>query len=250
MEGLKKFNRIYRIISAIYGIALYITMVILIWNLYFSRNQTPPVYTKEVIDKYMGYIGIPLIIFLLIVIAGIITHVIEDYKEPKPKIDNIYLRSKSAYNKYKTLDKNDQKEFSNIKRNFLILVGICGVILIISLVMIVCFCLTHKFETTKMNEQVIDIAAHILPFFGLIIIDIFVYLVLFKKIATQFIDNVNSKVKGLVKSKKKNMKVIWIIRGVILVTAIAFIVIGIVGGGFEDVFSKATKICTECIGLG
>ncbi len=36
----------------------------------------------------------------------------------------------------------------------------------------------------------------------------------------------------------------------ISVIAVAFIVIGICGGGMADVLSKAIKICTECIGLG
>ncbi|MBQ9779971.1 MAG: hypothetical protein IJW00_09060 [Clostridia bacterium] len=43
---------------------------------------------------------------------------------------------------------------------------------------------------------------------------------------------------------------VWVIRGVILVVALAFIVLGIINGGMEDVLQKAIRICTECIGLG
>ena len=41
-----------------------------------------------------------------------------------------------------------------------------------------------------------------------------------------------------------------IIRAVLLVIAVVFMIIGIFNGSLEDVFIKATNICTECIGLG
>ena len=43
---------------------------------------------------------------------------------------------------------------------------------------------------------------------------------------------------------------LWTTRGIVLVAAITFIVVGIVNGGASDVFIKAINICTECIGLG
>ncbi len=41
-----------------------------------------------------------------------------------------------------------------------------------------------------------------------------------------------------------------IARTVILLIAVAFIIAGIFNGSILDVFVKASKICTECIGLG
>lgn len=43
---------------------------------------------------------------------------------------------------------------------------------------------------------------------------------------------------------------LWIVRGVVLLVALVFIVLGIINGGMEDVLQKAIRICTECIGLG
>ena len=45
-------------------------------------------------------------------------------------------------------------------------------------------------------------------------------------------------------------KLIWSIRIAFIVAAIALIIAGILNGGMADVLSKATNICTECIGLG
>ena len=41
-----------------------------------------------------------------------------------------------------------------------------------------------------------------------------------------------------------------IIRIAVILLAIILIIIGIFNGSFNDVFIKASKICTECIGLG
>ncbi len=41
-----------------------------------------------------------------------------------------------------------------------------------------------------------------------------------------------------------------IVRSVIFLLAVIFIIIGILNGSCYDVFVKAAKICTECIGLG
>ena len=43
---------------------------------------------------------------------------------------------------------------------------------------------------------------------------------------------------------------VWILRGSIVAAAVAFVVVGIINGGMNDVFTKAVAICTECIGLG
>ena len=40
------------------------------------------------------------------------------------------------------------------------------------------------------------------------------------------------------------------VRLAVLVLAIVFIVVGIFNGSMSDVLIKASKICTECIGLG
>ncbi len=42
----------------------------------------------------------------------------------------------------------------------------------------------------------------------------------------------------------------WGVRGLILVVAVVFIVLGVQNGGMADVLGKAVRICTECIGLG
>lgn len=55
---------------------------------------------------------------------------------------------------------------------------------------------------------------------------------------------------GGAEEHRSHVKLITGIRIALIVIAIALIVAGILNGGMADVLSKATNICTECIGLG
>lgn len=54
----------------------------------------------------------------------------------------------------------------------------------------------------------------------------------------------------LVATKKRRTIALWLVRGSVLLVAIVFIILGILGDGMNDVLQKAIRICTECIGLG
>ena len=41
-----------------------------------------------------------------------------------------------------------------------------------------------------------------------------------------------------------------LLRGGLLLLALALILLGTLNGGLRDVFIKAANLCTECIGLG
>lgn len=45
----------------------------------------------------------------------------------------------------------------------------------------------------------------------------------------------------------KHKKIIW---AVLVTAAVLLIVLGVLNGGARDVFAKAVRICSECIGLG
>ena len=44
----------------------------------------------------------------------------------------------------------------------------------------------------------------------------------------------------------------WVLyaRVALLCLGVVFVIVGVFNGGMKDVFAKAIKICTECIGLG
>ena len=51
-------------------------------------------------------------------------------------------------------------------------------------------------------------------------------------------------------AKAPSPRLVWAIRGAILLVGVLFLLLGIFNGGAEDVLGKAIRICTECIGLG
>ncbi len=50
--------------------------------------------------------------------------------------------------------------------------------------------------------------------------------------------------------KEHKNSLLLVTKCVIFVLGVLFLMLGIFGGGFEDVLAKAKNICTECIGLG
>ena len=54
----------------------------------------------------------------------------------------------------------------------------------------------------------------------------------------------------VVNNEKNSADYSIIVKCAVVAIAVVFIALGIVNGGMGDVFAKAVKICTECIGLG
>ena len=66
--------------------------------------------------------------------------------------------------------------------------------------------------------------------------------------ASEMQKNKDEKAKG--KQSSQSTKIIWVVRGVLCVSALVLIVLGIEWGGMSLVFEKARSICQQCIGLG
>lgn len=60
-----------------------------------------------------------------------------------------------------------------------------------------------------------------------------------------------AKWKTFCKTKEKQLKItLWVVRGVLCISAVVLIILGINWGGMSLVFEKARSICQQCIGLG
>ena len=49
---------------------------------------------------------------------------------------------------------------------------------------------------------------------------------------------------------QEGTRAVSVTRAAVLALAVAFIVLGVLNGGLEDVLTKANAICMECVGLG
>lgn len=50
--------------------------------------------------------------------------------------------------------------------------------------------------------------------------------------------------------RKSTISAAKIVRGIILIAAVALLISGFLTGGHKDVRNKAVRICYECIGIG
>ena len=95
------------------------------------------------------------------------------------------------------------------------------------------------------------IANHVMIIFPVIIVSLIVTVILLTlKIKDPNADRAVNVAGIRTKTLGEKSSATVIARTVILLIAVAFIITGIINGSIYDVFVKASKICTECIGLG
>ena len=133
--------------------------------------------------------------------------------------------------------------------------------IIISLLSLICMifpCIyifnTSNFPGVDSNKDILNMSLFILPFIAVIFASFIGY-------SFYFYNSIKKETKILLGYSKNMPKVVVkekfidsplfinVVRGVILVTGITFVVLGILNKGFEDVLIKAINICSECIGL-
>jgi hypothetical protein len=68
--------------------------------------------------------------------------------------------------------------------------------------------------------------------------------------ATISFADVASKKLGRTFAFTHNKYFIWAVRGVILVVAVVFIIVGVKNGNMAKILIKAINICLECVGIG
>lgn len=250
MNKLKKVSSILDYVLPIVASVIGVLLISSIWNCYFNGTRdSEGVFSVGNVNKYFSWSIAPLILLILLVIFGGVLKIILVEQEKRQNIDNIYLRFQKAYNKVhkNSLDTIEQtKLLKTIKIAFIVS---CLVIFICFVITILYFIFNKLSFDKDLVSQSIDVLAHVSPFILLTLISITVFKSLFDKSALEYI-RLSFKVNASEIKPTIDVKRLWIIRGVVLLIALSFIVIGIVNKGYLGVFEKAAKICQECIGIG
>lgn len=218
-----------------------------------KTNPTYQIYTREIVEQYLSYIIVPFILWVLVIIFGLVT----SYLFPVSKKKNTKLDSILTYERLRKRVEVNNEETNLLRRNRKI-----GFI-IVSIISLICIILPSRYIFTpsnftgvNSNKDILGLVLNILPFVIIAFISLIIYSVYFYK-------NINLEIKILLEKQKENKKdpkdnkenffdsplFINIVRGVILVSGITFVILGIFNKGFEDVLIKAINICSECIGL-
>ncbi len=111
------------------------------------------------------------------------------------------------------------------------------------------------FPNENLNGEVIHAVLYALPFLLVLLIGAFIYVT----VQQGLLRKENAALKAAIaagqrhsvpSTQKKKASILLIVRLVLLVVGLGLFILGTQDGSMYDVLVKATKICTECIGLG
>lgn len=251
-------SRIYNIAITIFTIILGILFISFTCAIYYGAKSTNrfPIYTLEIISKYWGYLVIPFILWILLIISGIVFYYLYPLNKKKYKVDEMetYFKLK---NKIPVNDDNYKNQLLLINKERFLRKLIFIIISVISLLcMIFPAIYLFNFDNFSINkpEVIVKMAYNVFPWiigsfllFGAYLfyirISIKKELVLIKEILKTY--------KGPFTSinKKDHSLAINITRISVLTIGVIFLIIGIINGGPNEVLDKAIQICMECIGI-
>lgn len=253
------FNKIYNIAFVIVTFILASLFILFSLTIYtkgieeLKTNPTYQIYTREIVEHYLSYIIVPFILWVLVIIFGLVT----SYLFPINKKKNTKLDSILTYERLRKRVEVNNEDTNLLRRNRKIGFIIASIISLLCMILPCRYIFTpSNFTGVDSNKDVLGLVLNILPFVIISFISFIGYSIYFYK-------NINLEIKILLEKQKENKKdpkdnkenffdsplFINIVRGVILVTGITFVVLGIFNKGFEDVLIKAINICSECIGL-
>ena len=264
MSKAEKIRLIYSIVVGVFAVALGIATICVAANIYYSGRGTGVVFTREIVSSRLKELAIPFFFLVGLIICGIVFPLYE-VKAKRRNEDAVRLLEKkmpSGEGEEYEAAARDYKKFKNARY---ITWGVAlGVTLVFAVASLVYLLNTANFKGENITGEVLGMVRNVLPF----VLCSFVMLVAAaiangviagKQLAAQ---------KAMIKSgngtrEEKPAKwydrvlnalssdiAIWIIRGIVLVVAVVFIIVGALNGGARDVMIKAINICTECIGLG
>lgn len=276
-KAIKIAHIVYAVLLIALAVAVGILFIVNVVDIYDNGAISP--FTVDAIESHFKAIAPAVIAFPCLVVIGFVLHFIFPLETKAQKTEN--SGALDTLSQKVNVDKVSAETKKAIVRERYFRIGSSvGSILIwvIALVIILVFALNaSSYKDAKVNEDVKDLA---LVVFSSSLVAIAVSfgvnvsnklskkreLALLKSAIKEdksvmdgsgksgllpVFDNVFSvinKIKGLF-GKYENVSV-WVIRGAVFCVAIVFIAVGIVNGGMDDVFAKAVRICTECIGLG
>lgn len=249
--------------TSIISIALGISLIIQVCRIYFTNKDNHPIFSSDNVGVHLLQISSILILWLLIVIvSGVYTVMKGRNKEKFPKmtnqakLDRVILTLPDS-SLIEDTDEYKLLKFEEKKRLIAKLVN-CA-FLILSIVMASCYTFNPNNFVYDQNPtgQIIQLVIHISPWLILSTVTSIITVYFNDRSASTSLEliKVITKSKGKTKGTNKTNRIfdLYVVNGIraaVLIIAIVFIIYGAINGGVDGVFTKASNICTECIGLG
>lgn len=267
----------YAVLIISLAVAVGVLFIVSCVDIYNSQELSP--FTTDAIESHFRAIAVPVIAFPCLVVVGFVLHFVFPLQKKEKRVEND--KAYDTLQKKVDLSKVSATTLSQIVRERYLRLGTTigsVAIWIVALVIILVFALNpQNYSKDAVNDSVKDIA---------LVVFVSALIAMGMSYASSISNKFSKKrelnlLKLCVKENKEVMGVsgsyyrieildkafaiydqiktfigqyeelsIWVIRGVVFVLAVVFIVLGSLNGGVADVFGKAIRICTECIGLG
>lgn len=254
--------RLHRFFGILIGISILIAGICLIWGcltIYFSGDG---VYSRQAVADTFGVIAIPVYICAALSALGFVLQisfpVCEKAQKPIPNNKHI-LERLSAKRNIDQCDKPLAEQIAKERKSRRIRSLILAVLLCVSGVVFAVYSLDSEHWRHAAPEEITESVLQALSVLFPCIAIPFLYAVYtvysndrsakreieaLKRIPPmQKSENCENKQDGASDRLSK-------VRALLILASLVIIVCGLIFGGAADVFTKASNICTECIGLG
>ena len=253
-----KYGRIISIATMVCTVLLGIAFIVSTAHLYFTGGSEP--YSRERVGEYLGWLIIPSVITILLVIAGIVYNAVTRTSDSDgTKRTNVELLQ-SFEKRYDPGDFDSdtvvlvKQEKKGNKTLNICFHSVSAVLFVASFIYLA---FVADFTVENLNADVMSAFAISLPLCAIGLAVQVPRIYLSELSAKRQLELMKESIKKHGAPKVRNAektekyaKATLITRYAILGVALLLVVLGIFNGGAADVLGKAVKICTECIGLG
>lgn len=243
--------------------ALFIWQVLDIYLGGVASGQSSP-FSRGLVEERLGIIAAPFWIWIAMIAVGFVLweifaveekispvtdprYVLKRLQKRLPKEAEGELKSSLEYVK-------SQQKFLNIIHGVL-LAMVCAYLIYV----VVYLCVPSNFPNVDKTADMLNMAKYLLPVAAVVYIAGVLYVTAYKISAKNQLPYVKKLVAGSKAPAAKQNKFMQIVthkyfklgvRIAIACLGIAFVIAGCFNGSIREVFNKAIRICTECIGLG
>lgn len=262
----EKIQQIYAIVLSVFVVAVGVAFICVAADIYYSNRDAGVIFTREIVVKRLRDFIAPLVILIVAIAAGVIFPLTEK-RAKLPSENTAKLLASKLPSEGEGAEYNAAlARYNKLNKLRMVLWCVVGAILLGCTIATLVYMLdTAHFLSENITAEMLALVTNVLPWIVAAFVTLIVATILSNVIATKRVAEIKTLIKlgnGQTATPKQTQFVttlrkllsnnitLWVVRGVVLVVAVAFIVLGVLNGGARDVLIKAINICTECIGLG
>lgn len=223
-----------------------------------------PIYSREIVGERLSKLVPYVCVWLASVVGAIIIAIVHPIHATAKRDPDVMLDQKLKANRSRlpsTAKENQEYDFlsavtqyRHLRKQSRILTAVVAVISAMCLLVpFLYFADFDHFSSADINGEVVSAVLYALPFMLVLLGGSIVY----AYVQHSMMKKENTALKAAIaagertaKSEKEKSPILLVARLALLVIGVGLFILGTQNGSMQEVFTKATKICTECIGLG